>query len=198
MPKLHIRCIAGLELAFSVGGPIEDRDTSDKRAEAAILTPQKSSKKMAYAKTAGSLATDSNQHKVLGGPSGHNVKARNSARGGLESKMRAAKALWGPWRSLKVIVTRGYVFRLWLSVAQVRLQRAGHALVFGTVPLETSGGQRRGPPQYLHQAQHTYTRVAKRCLNTILHRSATRYLQMHSTTSAMGRTVRAPVETEAL
>ena len=45
MPKLHIRCIAGLELAFSVAGPIEDRDTNDKRAEAAMLTPQKVRKK---------------------------------------------------------------------------------------------------------------------------------------------------------
>ena len=32
MPKQHNRCTAGLELAFSVAGPIEDRDISDKRA----------------------------------------------------------------------------------------------------------------------------------------------------------------------
>ena len=146
MPKLHIRCIAGLELAFCVAGPIEDRDTSDKRAEAGILTPQKSSKKMAYAKTAGSLATDSNQHKVLGGPSGHNVKARNSARGGLESKMRAAKALLGALAKLQGYTYARICFPFMVECSSSAIAESWSCSCFWYRPAGDKRGSKEGAP----------------------------------------------------
>ena len=87
MPKLHIRCIAGLELAFSVAGFIEDRDTSDKCAEAAILTPQKSSrKKRLMPKLQGVWPQIPTNTKCLGGLLATTSKQETVLEGALKAK----------------------------------------------------------------------------------------------------------------